>query len=612
VIREQVVPQRLRKNRRLLRVLAAIVSGAVLLGCAERLHETIGAWGVFVCWAVAAIVALVWPLAFLVTGFGATSRQRRAVYAIAVGLTVSSIGLLQIGWGLVMVLHPEYAVGWYIPARGGGTEIHDVADAVGTGRLMIGIGTLLFVVFTAIAAALARHSSDASDLEKSPAEAETASGSFHLHVAALVLWSCGVLLWLVTLGIGLVSVIQYDGVRQKLAECAPGAGPCSTDAWVANELPWVLVAASLSAMLPVVAAIVLRGSLSRVVSAWDDFHPTLILVTGWVYQAGSVVALASAVLYARWSDATCIGRRSSRRCGATDPGFSFAGEWLPWVTVWALTMCAVLAYLVVFVLLALSESALAARETDGRAASAPDADEPSGSSGGYVVMYLSSLVLMLGVGWWALDHWQRASTPPETAGSWEEYVAETMNSSTYPHLDEVRFEVPTGRSPDSAILVYVSLDGNEPEMPSAEAVELIDAGCAYEPAPWRAPVAETWVHVSYGTDGDTTRYARFGCETDQRDALADLLAWVEQHPADGAVDEISIETRDDGVLETALYVPDRSTATFRKALTYLCTVPATRDVQLSGTIFDSLAVRSVSGIDCADPDAAVAEWRRAG
>ena len=95
-----------------MRVLTASLSVAVLAGCLERLHANVGYWGVFVFWAVAGIVAVAWPVAFLVAGFGATPRQRRAVFVTAAALTVSSPGLLLVGWGLVMVLNPEYAIGW--------------------------------------------------------------------------------------------------------------------------------------------------------------------------------------------------------------------------------------------------------------------------------------------------------------------------------------------------------------------------------------------------------------------------------------------------------------------------------------------------------------------
>src|SRR5690606_19050055 len=59
----------------------------------------------------------------------------------------------------------------------------------------------------------------------------------------------GGLFWLVALGIGLISIIQYRGVRERLAECLPGIRSCSTEVWVANELPWVLALGSALALL---------------------------------------------------------------------------------------------------------------------------------------------------------------------------------------------------------------------------------------------------------------------------------------------------------------------------------------------------------------------------
>lgn len=596
-------------NLRVLRVLAAILSVAALAGCVERLHANAGHWGVFVFWAVAGIVALVWPVAFLVTGFGATQRQRRSVFVTAFALTVSSIGLLQVGWGLVMVLYPEYAVGWYIPARGGGSEVDSAEDATETGRFLIAVGTLLSVI---VVAGLGRLASNAGEPEESGPAEGALSRRDQVAAAALVLWGCGALFWLITLGVGLISMIQYDGVRKELAECTPGPGSCATDAWMANELPWILVAASVFALVPAVAAIVVRRSLSRIVSTWGDLPPATMLVTGWLYQTGSVLALASGVLYARWSDATCTGRGGLRRCGAAEAGFSFADEWLPWVTVWTLLSYAVLAYLVVFPLLAIAESERAARPTDNRASGARGRRGEagaSGSAGRHVLIYLVSLAILIGVAWSAIDLWQRASTPAETSGSSEEYAAENMSSSAYPHLEKAEFEVPHRRDQGLPIVANIVLGGDEPEMPSAEVSPLIEAACSYRPSRWRADTSQTWVKVAYGTGRDKTRFVQLSCETGHRQAAAGLLAWMEENPADGAVAEVSIRSRDGGMLETELYLSDRSATSFREALTYLCTLPATGDVQRSGTISDNAAINSISDIDCSDPDTVVAEWR---
>lgn len=600
--------QRLGRDRRLLQIIAAVLCIAGLLVCAERLHASIGVWGVFVVWAVAAFVAVVWPMAFLVTGFGAARKDSRAVLLTAVGLTLSGLGLLQVGWGLVMMLNPEYTVGWYIPSRTGGTEISDAAEALLMGRLMVGIGVLVVAGALAITVAIARDAPGP--------EPRTGTNEEHAGIATqmywagcLLLWPCAALFWIIALGIGLISMIQYDGVRRRLAECTPGAEGCSTDIGVANDLPWVLAAASALALLGLLAAFLGRNSLPLVSSLGERLRATLMLVATVIYHAGSVLAIASAVLYARWSDATCTGRGPSRACGEQHPGFSFAEEWTAWATAWALITYAVLASLLVFGLLAWTQSELAARGTSTRAGAGGSGAGTPGSSGPRVVVYLLSVAAVSGAIWTGISSWQLSSVPSESAGSWDEYTADTMNPSMYPHLEEVGIEIPTGHDPDSVVLVQISLVGDEPEMPSAEVEGLVDAACAYDVSPWRASVPESWVNVSYGSEGDSTRFVRVDCGSGHRRAAGDLLAWMEQHPAGGAVDEISIKSRDDGALETQLYLADTSTASFEAAIAHLCAFPATEEVQRSGTIFDGAAFREVGDIDCDDPDAALAEWR---
>src|SRR5690606_36085245 len=93
-------------------------------------------------WAVAGLNAAAWPLAFLVIEIGRAPRGGRAVLATALGITLSSLGLLLVGWGLVMVLAPEYTVGWYLPARGGnGTENRRRTTRRRAGSRCAGCGT---------------------------------------------------------------------------------------------------------------------------------------------------------------------------------------------------------------------------------------------------------------------------------------------------------------------------------------------------------------------------------------------------------------------------------------------------------------------------------------
>lgn len=593
-----------------MRVLAASLSVAVLAGCLERLHANVGYWGVFVFWAVAGIVAVAWPVAFLVAGFGATPRQRRAVFVTAAVLTVSSPGLLLVGWGLVMVLNPEYAIGWYIPARSGGSEIDTAADAAGTGRFMVAAGALLSIGIMVSLGRMASHVGEPEESQpkkskqkkskrkKSQPEDEALSLRDQWSTAALALWVCGALFWLVAFGIGLIAMIQYDGVRAELAACAHASASCATDVWVANELPWILAVASGIALLPLIAAIVARRSLSRIVAGWDDLPPALMLATGWLYQAGSVVALASGVLYARWSQATCIGGGSLRRCGVETPWFSFTDEWLHWVIVWALVAYAVLAYLIVFPLLAIAESERSARETGA-----------TGAARRHVLIYLVSLAIVIGLAGSAVGWWQRASTPGATSGTWEEYAAENMSPSAHPHLEKAELEVPHGRDRGIPVVANIVLGGDEPEMPSAEVAALVKSACSYRSARWRAGMPQTWVRLAYGTDSDRSRFVQLDCEAGHLQAVTDLLAWMEKNPADGTAVEVVLRSRDDGVLETELYLPDRSATSFRKALTYLCALPATTDVQRSGTISDIAADNSIGDVGCGDPDAEVAAWR---
>ena len=52
-----------------------------------------------------------------------------------------------IGWGLVMLLYPEYTVGWWFPGKGGrGMRVENEADALWIGWVVLGSG----IVFAAL------------------------------------------------------------------------------------------------------------------------------------------------------------------------------------------------------------------------------------------------------------------------------------------------------------------------------------------------------------------------------------------------------------------------------------------------------------------------------
>lgn len=604
-----------------LQVIAALTSIAVLLGCADRLQANIGVWGVFVWWAVLGIIAAAWPLAFLVTGVLRVPRGGRAVYSTAFGITLSSVGLLQIGWGLVLLLAPEYTVGWYFPARGGnGTEIDDADDALAMGRRMIALAVVCLLAAAAVAIAVALHSPEQDRPEKRRKEPEgsTASPTAELGAAGgMLMVLCGALFWLVALGIGLISMIQHDGIRQRLAECLPGVRSCTTEVWVANELPWVLAAGSVLALLALGVAV--WTSSSWLVwpgdGAGNGSGIVRLVVGGGLFHAGSVLALSSAILYARWSDSTCTGRGSLRSCGARPPEFSFVGEWAPWVSVWALTVYAVGAYLAVFGVLAFEMSEPEPRERKGakgrrREGTRDDRADARGSAALPVAVYLLAVVLLCGAGWSVIRARHLAEAPTPSAGSWQEHVETTMSTAEHPHLEDVSIEIPSGRDPEIPVTVRISMEGERPEMPSAEALDLLDAACGYAGTPWRAtPSVPTRVWVAYGADGDASRFVLLDCGADRRRAVGDLLAWMEQHPAGDAAVEISLKAREDGGLETVLLTADATTPTVREALDHLCSLPGTDGIPRSGTLLDTTSPHEVRDVDCGDPDAVLAQWR---
>ncbi|KQZ67403.1 hypothetical protein [Nocardioides sp. Root151] len=345
---EELRQKRLRQiepGHRALRIAAGLVSLIVLAGCAHQLHVTQGAWGKFVPWAVFTIVAAIWPVAFLIAEFLSSAKQQRRLY-VAVGLLVAStIGLVQVGWGMVALLDPAHVIGWHIPGRFGGREIDSLASAHETGRLLVGIGGVMSLVIPAICGGLflvtvATEQSDATSPDDDFKPALEAAG-----LASIIAWFTAVVLWFVALVLGLIALIVPDSVTDRLAQCDTTVASCGGDAWAANHLPWVLTIASLLTFL-------VGGLLTW---ATPEFNIATELLAGLVLQAGSVVAVTSGVRWLQWQDTTC-GPGASRRCGASDPDFSFTEGWLHQPVVLGASMYAVMAYVVVFPLLGTAQS----------------------------------------------------------------------------------------------------------------------------------------------------------------------------------------------------------------------------------------------------------------
>lgn len=101
-----------------------------------------GAWGVFVACSVLTLMAAASPVLALLPR---RVMPRELVFRLAAATT---LGLLLVGWGLVALLNPEYAVGWRIPGKGpnGGIDVFDGSEARFAGWTLFGLGAFCIVL----------------------------------------------------------------------------------------------------------------------------------------------------------------------------------------------------------------------------------------------------------------------------------------------------------------------------------------------------------------------------------------------------------------------------------------------------------------------------------
>ncbi|WP_105565472.1 hypothetical protein [Microbacterium halophytorum] len=104
----------------------------VVGGCAMGLAW--GVWGVFVAVSALTVVGSTAP--------GLLLLPRSAVTRMLVMQVAScAMWFMLIGWGLVMLLYPEYTVGWRTPGKsGGGMRVEEVEDAQWIGWSVLGMG----------------------------------------------------------------------------------------------------------------------------------------------------------------------------------------------------------------------------------------------------------------------------------------------------------------------------------------------------------------------------------------------------------------------------------------------------------------------------------------
>lgn len=103
-----------------------------------------GAWGVFVVCSALTLVGSTAPALMLL--------PRSAVTRMLI-MQVASCALwfMLIGWGLVLLLCPEYTIGWRFPGKGGGgMRVENGADALWVGWTVLGSGIVFTVLIIAV------------------------------------------------------------------------------------------------------------------------------------------------------------------------------------------------------------------------------------------------------------------------------------------------------------------------------------------------------------------------------------------------------------------------------------------------------------------------------
>ena len=230
-----------------------------------------------------------------------------------------------------------------------------------------------------------------------------------------------------------------------------------------------------------------------------------------------------------------------------------------------------------------------------------------------------ALVVLVALVWWAsvaLKDWLHARA--ETAAQ-ETFVAQVepqLTTSRFPHLDLEDQGAPASplsvsayaeTSSEVRLRSWVKLVGTNPELSSAEAIELLDIQCA-------ASTEEAEVTVSqlgYESDGvfGYDRYVELACASDPSD-VHDWLTWSEQHPADQDAGSFTVTQRRFSMgeqldLEIVGYAVDASDKAFRATMEHMCAFPGADETTLR--VYDRDRDRRVFKVRCGSIEEQLAE-----
>lgn len=229
------------------------------------------------------------------------------------------------------------------------------------------------------------------------------------------------------------------------------------------------------------------------------------------------------------------------------------------------------------------------------------------------------LVAVVALAWWgggAVRDWMHSRAEASAQEDFAAQVEPQLKTSRFPHLDLEEHGAPASplfvsgdaktRS-EVTLRSRVDLVGTDPDLASAEAIELLEIQCA--PSTKGAEV--TVVAVGYTSD-DVLGYDRFvelDCAADPA-ALHDWLTWSEQHPADKDAGSFTVTQGrafdgEQSDLEIVGEAVDASDTALRATMERACAFPGADEAMV--TVYDRDMERSIPHVRCDGIEAQLAE-----
>ncbi|GAB3619694.1 hypothetical protein GCM10027417_09540 [Glutamicibacter endophyticus] len=238
------------------------------------------------------------------------------------------------------------------------------------------------------------------------------------------------------------------------------------------------------------------------------------------------------------------------------------------------------------------------------------------------------LTIVGGALWWGVAAWQearRASAERVAERDFAAYAESELSPLRYPHLQEDDNRMPP--SPFIAVAhaadlnavtlnVTINLGGSDTEMPTTEALGLVDRMCAYTPPTAKSFPAVKTVSVTYESNKafGYDRVIEHECST-ERGSLEQWTSWAERHPAEAdlaTIEAIQEEPYGDepSRLEVVARVQTDTEADFRTTLNHLCAYPAHETLTMHIYTADTgSGTQSARYVDCQRTEAELSEWR---